>query len=202
MKIWCACNTKQKDGNMNKQELKKHIEDLPYNVGLLVDTIKISRNGLLKLIDQLDEPEKVTVPQFVADWIEYVKENGIKFKNIFGFYEVITHDDNVYRVIYYILKNNIATADIRKWVDDNTDTFARAWLDGFTIEKEKRYTVKLKGLEGEKCYLNFNFGGVWLFGTNENFFGYRSHHTCKELEDAGFGEVFDSKLFEVEEVEE
>lgn len=42
---------------MNKQELIKHIEDLPYNEGLIVDTIKISRNGLLKLIEQLDEPE-------------------------------------------------------------------------------------------------------------------------------------------------
>lgn len=29
----------------------------------------------------------------------------------------------------------------------------------------------------------------------------RAHHTRKELEDAGFGEVFNSPLFEVEEVE-
>lgn len=29
----------------------------------------------------------------------------------------------------------------------------------------------------------------------------RLYHTRKELEEAGFGEVFDSQLFEVEEVE-
>lgn len=61
---------------MNKQELKKRIEDLPYNAGLIVDTIKISRNGLLKLIEQLDEPQKPVVPQFVADWIEEARTTG------------------------------------------------------------------------------------------------------------------------------
>ena len=60
---------------MNKKELIKHIEDLPYNEGLIVDTIKISRKGLLELVEQLDEPEKVVVPQFVADWYEKHKDD-------------------------------------------------------------------------------------------------------------------------------
>lgn len=42
---------------MKKQELIKHIEDLPYKEGLIVDKIDISRKGLLKLVKQLDEPE-------------------------------------------------------------------------------------------------------------------------------------------------
>ena len=62
---------------MNKRELIKHIEDLLYNEGLIVDTIKISRNGLLKLIEQLDEPQKVKIPQFVADWIKYCKNTNV-----------------------------------------------------------------------------------------------------------------------------
>ncbi|VRO04479.1 Uncharacterised protein [Streptococcus pneumoniae] len=30
----------------------------------------------LKELKQLDEPEKVKVPQFMADWIDYFKKNG------------------------------------------------------------------------------------------------------------------------------
>lgn len=58
---------------MNKQELIKHIEGLPYTEGFFVDTVRIGRSGLLKLINQLDEPQKVIVPQFVADWIEKIE---------------------------------------------------------------------------------------------------------------------------------
>ena len=50
---------------MNKQELIKHIEGLPYTEGFFVDTVRIGRSGLLKLINQLNEPQKVTIPQFV-----------------------------------------------------------------------------------------------------------------------------------------
>ena len=55
---------------MKKQELIKHIEDLPYKEGPIVDKIDISRKGLLELVKQLDEPRKVQIPQFVADWLE------------------------------------------------------------------------------------------------------------------------------------
>ncbi|RSJ46651.1 DUF1642 domain-containing protein [Streptococcus gordonii] len=71
-----------------------------------------------------------------------------------------------------------------RWVVDsldNQETFAKAWIFGYEIEEEKRYLVKIKlGSFGEL----------------------RKHHTRKELEEAGFGEVFNSPLFEVEEVEE
>lgn len=60
---------------MKKQELIKHIEDLPYKEGPIVDKIDISRKGLLKLVKQLDEPPKVTIPQYVADWL---KENDLR----------------------------------------------------------------------------------------------------------------------------
>nr|DAJ33126.1 MAG TPA: Protein of unknown function (DUF1642) [Caudoviricetes sp.] len=58
---------------MNKKELIKHIEDLPYKEGPIVDKIYISRKGLLELVKQLYEPQKVVVPQFVADLLEFAK---------------------------------------------------------------------------------------------------------------------------------
>ena len=61
---------------MNKQELIKHIEDLPYKEGSIVDKIYISRKGLLELVKQLDEPQKPVMPQFVVDWIKYCKNTN------------------------------------------------------------------------------------------------------------------------------
>ena len=136
------------------------------------------------------ELNKPVVPQFVADWIDVCKENLA-----IGLYTAMNPD-----FLKQYNKSNELIAWVRK--HKNQETFARAWLDGYKVEKEKRYLVKLKGIEKEKCYLNYNFGGVWLFYNQENFYGYRAHHTRKELEDAGFGWVFDCEGVEVEEVEE
>lgn len=146
------------------------------------------------------EREKVIVPQLVADWISFVKTNGLKFKNTYGFYEEIAPSDDVYRVMYYIFKESIADKEIRKWVCDNIDTFARAWLDGYEVEKEKQYLVKVKGHIHENIL-------VYGYGVKRYFFSSilegnkRAKHTRKELEDAGFGWVFDCEGIEIEEVE-
>ena len=51
---------------MNKQELVKHIEGLPYTEGFFVDTVRIGRSGLLKLINQLDEPQLIKLKDVIA----------------------------------------------------------------------------------------------------------------------------------------
>lgn len=68
-------------------------------------------------------------------------------------------------------------------------------LDGYTVEKEPKYTVKIKSVNQ---YLVRN--------TDEDFLGFlqsrlKSKFTRKELEEAGLSDVFNSPLFEVEEVE-
>ena len=165
---------------MNKQELIKHIEDLPYNEGLIVDTIKISRNGLLKLIEQLDEPEKVKVPQFVSVWYRINK-------------------DNFYKNIAYLCANWVkSTTDdtLFNWMS-NTDNFIEILVNmhqfGYEVEKEKRYSVKIRAT---KHYIAKD-------GTGKIFFSlaYKESFTKKELEEAGFGWVFDCPGIEIEEVE-
>ena len=82
------------------------------------------------------------------------------------------------------------------------DILARAWLDDYRIEKEKRYLVKMKGID-KTSYLNHDIvKKEWFFSIEHDGFTVRTNHTRKELEEAGFGEVFNSPLFEVEEVEE
>jgi len=145
------------------------------------------------------EREKVIVPQLVADWISFVKTNGLKFKNTYGFYEEIAPSDDVYRVMYYIFKESIADKEIRKWVCDNIDTFARAWLDGYEVEKEKQYLVKVKGHIHENI-LVYGYGVKRYFFSSSLEGNKRAKHTRKELEDAGFGWVFDCEGIEIEEV--
>lgn len=185
---------------MNKQEALKQIEE---QRDMILDLHGWGVFGYIKgIINQLDEPQKielpkvefkkfqkVTIPQFVADWIDACKENLA-----IGLYTAMNPD---------FLKQWNKSYELISWSKKtrNQELFARAWLDGYEVEKEKRYLVKMKGLVQKNSYLNFNLGGVWLFYNEDNFDGYRAHHTRKELEEAGFGEVFNSPLFEVVEVE-
>lgn len=60
---------------MNKQELIERIENLPCFEGPIACTVTVNREWILNSIEQLDEPQKATVPQFVADLIKYAKEH-------------------------------------------------------------------------------------------------------------------------------
>lgn len=139
----------------------------------------------MDLVKQLDELQKPVVPQFVADWYEECKDDDF---HLFGAMESIS--SNQKKLDYWFRE------------DDNMELFARAWLDGYTVDKEKRYLVKMKNLRALFCYLAYiPDEGYWTLMAS----GGESiviKHTRKELEEAGFGEVFNSPLFEVEEVEE
>ena len=177
---------------MNKRELIKHIEDLPYKEGLIVDKIDISRKGLLELVKQLDEPQKVKIPQFVADWLKEndLREETLGEQSVFDVFDSLKNDS---KNGYY--------ENVKRWIDENGDLFARAWLDGYEVEKEKRYVVKVKGNIKDNMLVYGEFVERYFFAKNSNLYNVIYFHTRKELEDAGFSEVFNSPLFEVEEVE-
>lgn len=161
---------------MNKQELIEKYTN--YNLG------GFSRKTLLihflRDLEQLDEPQKPVVPKFVAEFITKQKKLG-------------------HTLSYSI--DACMSDRVAEWYWDNSELFARAWLDGYTVEKEKRYFVKMKGVI---CpYLNHDTIHKLWFCNKEIEGAYtKTHHTRKELEEAGFGEVFNSPLFEVEEVED
>ena len=171
---------------MNKQEFIKHIEDLPYKEGSIVDKIYISRKGFLELVKQLDEPQKVKIPQVIAEYIKQKKDDD--YHLLGAMIEIRSH------------KNK----EIDEWFeeDDNMELFARAWLDGYELE-EKRYLVTIKGIVSNFMVLKHNINeDTWYMSNKINYTDLKAYHTMKELEDAGFGEVFNSPLFEVEEVED
>lgn len=178
---------------MNKQEL---IEKYEYELKLLrLQFGEILRTKvyeeLLDYLKQLDEPQKVTIPQFVADWLEQSdwREETLGKQSVF---DVL---DN--------LKNG-CYENVKRWIDENGDLFARAWLDGYEVKKEKRYTVKIKAYLGQflgRYYIN-NEELTPRF-TRSQFTGKGEipTFTRKELEQTGFGWVFDCPGMEVEEVE-
>lgn len=180
---------------MNKQELIKHIEDLPYKEGSIVDKIYISRKGLLELVKQLDEPQKPVMPQFVVDWIKYCKNTNA----------TMTRALLVGEVDFYNYANQKDFSRLKEFLEteSNQETFVLAWIYGYEVEKEKQYYIRLKGVDENYNYLNhIKHLDAWCLTEIKKDKKFRTTHTRKQLEDAGFGEVFNSTLFEVEEVEE
>lgn len=166
---------------MNKQELIGKIIDLPYEAGVVTDTLKINRAGLIKLIDQFDEPQKVQVPQIVADYIKYTKDADWDLQEAM---DDVAYEDN---------------KDLRKWFNNNIETFARAWLDGYEVEKEKRYYVRFKFIEDSYSYLTLiKHLNAWTLSSIKLDKKFRTEHTKKQLEEAGFGWVFDCPGIEIE----
>lgn len=152
-------------------------------------------------LEGIVEREKVKVPQFVADWIEKVKKDGLELKDRFGVYGKITAAVSVYSVMNCILEERVAEKEITNWVIVNTDTFARAWLDGYEVEEEKRYLVKIKGDIKENMLVYGEVVGRYFFTKSYSLSNARYPHTRKELEQANFGWVFDCPGIEIEEVE-
>lgn len=133
-----------------------------------------------------EEPQKITVPQFVADYIKYAKDSDW---DLIDAMKGISYEDY---------------DDLMKWFykDNNQETFALAWINGYEVEKEKRYIVKVKGVEESHKYLNHRISlDSWFFSGESEPLDFSVKHTRKELEEAGFEEVFNSPLFEVKEVE-
>ena len=178
---------------MNKQELIEKYEKLE---GVCKDPgAEIARLIFLEDLRELDEPQKVTVPQFVADWIKYCKNTGVTLVRA-----LLVEEIDLYN--YANQKDYKKLKEFLK-VKDNQEAFACAWLDGFEVAKEKRYIVKVKGVEEGYNYLNCRISlNEYFFSGESEPLDFRVKHTREMLEKAGFGWVFDCPGIEIEEVEE
>lgn len=93
---------------------------------------------------------------------------------------------------------------VQEWFyEGNIETFVRAWLDGYDVEKERRYLVKMKGVNDYGCYLNKGLlSKKYFWESKSEIGGCRTKHTRKQLEEDNFGWVFDCEGIEVKEVED
>lgn len=137
---------------------------------------ELARQIFLQDLEQLDEPEPVKVPQFVADWIEEAKKSCETVVDFFRY-----KFSNIEMIKYLQNKERI-------------NLVARAWLDGYEVEKEKRYIVSLKN--GQPLVKSQSGNHLYF---NQNITAGNYKFTRKQLEEAGFGWVFDCEGVEVEE---
>ena len=170
---------------MNKQELIKKYKRLE---GVWdAPGAETARQIFLQDLEQLDEPEKVKVPQFVAEWYEENKTNL---------------EYNIWEYIYNWDKQNVS--QIKTWFDYSSNKLLQTLINmkqfGYEVEEEKRYRVKIKG-KVEENLLVYGLGiGRYFFARTYDSTK-RNEHTRKELEEAGFGWIFSCEGIEVKEVE-
>lgn len=167
---------------MNKEDLIKKYEELE---GVWdANGAEIARQCFLRDLEQLNEidTKKVTVPQFVADWYEENKDNL---------------EINIFNYVYIMNDNDNST--FKKWFVDSVtkpfQTLVNMHQFGYEVEKEKRYTVKMRATKQPLFYNNMYEKIFFSLGDLATRF------TRKELEEAGLGWVFDCPGVEVEEVE-
>lgn len=168
-----------------------------YVVGFMADTtgtrekqIQVSSGEIVSIdevfIHKSIAPEKVKIPQMVADWIKKCKTfeyfiTGLSFALQPSVWEV-----------------NGLSGECIEWLKDaeNQEIFARAWLDGYDVEKEKRYIITLKS-SGQKLYYHTE-NENYIFSSYDGVF-YSEYLTKTDLEENGMSWVFDCPGIEIEE---
>lgn len=151
-----------------------------------------ARQIFLQDLEQLDEPQKPVVPQFVADWYE---EN----KDVF--------EANLYRYAYNIPSDfdGAKLNEFERWfLTAGTKPFqnlVNMHQFGYEIEKEKRYRISMPRARNHKNHAQIlceKDGSIFWCG---EWYPFRTKFTRKQLEDAGFGWIFSCEGIEVEEIE-
>ena len=159
-------------------------------LSILADSVSIS--SLIDNLKEIKESQKVTVPQFVADWYEERKDDL---------------DTALFRCVDIIPRvyEDGELNQFQEWfISSETKSFqtlVNMHQFGYEVEKEKRYSVKIKG-EIEENLLVYGLGIDRYFFARTYDSSKRNGHTRKELEQAGFDWVFDCEGIEIEEVEE
>ena len=160
---------------MNKQELIESISHLPSDRSR--PRPMIDKLTTLELIKLLDETQEVEIPMFVADFITEQKKLSHQLS-----YSIDACMSDIVAECYW----------------DNSELFVRAWLDGYTVEEEKQYEVIL--CNGQSLKTVYRQGEDRL--DFEKVYGDLERFTRKQLEEAGFGWVFDCPGIGIKEVKE
>ena len=165
---------------MNKQELIDYCNVLKESKSRFINCIDVDR--IIDTIKQLDEPRKVKVKKFVADWYEEHKDE---------------FEYNVWDWLSSKSESGKIDSKFAFWLNDVDNTPIQTLVNmhqfGYEVEEEKRYLVKVKAT---KHYISKDGIGKIFFSL-----AYKESFTKKELEEAGFGWVFDCDGVGVEEVE-
>ncbi|EHQ9024399.1 DUF1642 domain-containing protein [Enterococcus faecalis] len=151
---------------MNKQELIETLEEIRANIDRDIEigdrTVfsqgkKDAYNNAIGLAKQLDEPEKVVVPKFVAEWLDKHKYST-DIIDLFLSVEYATDSDG------FIAEKWDYSGEFYDWLNNSADvqfTLCDAMRYGYEVEKEQLYYVKLP----EIGYMRF--GKKYFYSTDK-----------------------------------
>ena len=146
-------------------------------------TGELARQIFLEDLKQLDEPRKVKVKKFVADWYEEHKDE---------------FEYNVWDWLSSKSESGKIDSKFAFWLNDVDNTPIQTLVNmhqfGYEVDEEKRYLVKIKA-SGQYIMNNPDENAVFFYSSRAY-----SKLTRKELEEAGFGWVFNCPGIEIEEV--
>lgn len=128
---------------MNKQELIDKLKKQLATPSEIDETYfnkfyELAINYALYFAEQLDEPEKPVVPQYVADFYESIKDD---------------FEDKVYDLcVQFNLDESELNSDVSGWFDQSKnrpiETLVMMHKFGYEVEKEKLYTVEIPNPNG------------------------------------------------------
>ena len=127
------------------------------------------------IIEQIDEPEKPVVPQFVADFYESIKD-GI--------------ENNIYDLcVQFNLDASELNSDVAGWFDQPKnkpiETLVMMHKFGYEVEKEKLYTVEIPNPNRADVSLVlglYNDGKVAIFAAFTDSWKYEKQYKLTEAE--------------------
>ncbi|MGY5233605.1 DUF1642 domain-containing protein [Lactiplantibacillus plantarum] len=70
--------------------------------------------------------ELPVIPDYVAEYIDMAKNNKTRLNN-----------PNIAEAIVDVVEYGGGNVELAAYIEENGDTFARAWLDGYQVEEDK-----------------------------------------------------------------
>lgn len=166
---------------MNKDEyvkkLQKYYDDHKlkeadsYGEGY-TDGLAEALDYAIDLAEKLDEPKKVVIPEIIANDIKYHKKHGSTLRGALGSAFDSDDESNVY--CWFFAANG----------DENVRKYISAWDNGYKVEKEPKYLVKIKGICQGNQWLDYELvGDKRYFEINTESEKYKTYFTKQWLKD-------------------
>lgn len=136
---------------------------------------------LTNIINELDEPVKPTVPQFIADYIEWYNEQDITTRN----QEVMVHE-----FIHPVMSDYPQKDKVVEYGSKYAFKMLEALLNGYTVEKEPKYIIHFPDSKiGTPAYGNIvTMMGKKVMGTAYGSPGVKirpNKYTAEEINEVG-----------------
>ncbi|EPD3038211.1 DUF1642 domain-containing protein [Listeria monocytogenes] len=131
------------------------VSDLSWFFRKLEDVVKVK------------EPELIAVPRFAADWIKHCKQREYDLACLLDY------------------EDSDMSAEMYEWLissADNQELLARAWLDGYEVEKEPVWVVENEnGYRLRSITMNPGNSLNWSFDSkNKNYIEFEEFETAKK----------------------